>query len=389
MIPNLKERAGIDRSIICSFGLEAVDMAKLKQATAYSEGEYVLDTTVAERTGLHVPNKNTGELMSIKKLSLTARDIGTLSFEWYSNHLTKKDYPQAKLAINVSNNGNNLQNLNCNEYRERINEVFNTLEHKYGLFINHESVLVKEIELNVSIRLDHDFTEYNNVLNLIRLNLPDRIFGNAKGKVKTGAWCSQDPKAQKSVLETIYVKNSNIELKIYNKVQQLIDTEALPEDAQTDILRIEYKIKDKEKIASIFGSQSIEALRDEAIASLFWKYFNRDIADPWKYWHKANQENLAEVLTRHVNSEERYYLNGFIRECRTYERLNWYPLLFDIEDIRYALSVAKGNRGLNKRFNKVKARLGIETDLTGNIAKIDEIIAKVARACNVNPQEVV
>ena len=133
-----------------------------------------------------------------------------------------------------------------------------------------------------------------------------------------------------------------------------------------------------------FGSTAVTAITDKAIAELFWRYFYRDVVKPWEKWHKANQKQLAELLCKYVANDKRYYLNDFIRECRQYYKVKGYPLLFDVEDIRYALKVAKGSRGLAKRYSKVKSKLTHEDDLVGNIEKMQEIISKVEQACKVS-----
>lgn len=378
----LIERAGIDRTIICSFAVTGIN-SDLMQNERYNGADIALDRCADHETGLHVPDIPTGELIPIKKLTLKADDVGILTVEWYKNQLSGQQYARATLAINVSNDGNNLQNLNALEYRQRIRDVFYTLKYKYGIIVDYSTVAVKQIEINVTVKLDHRVNDYRDALSLMALNLPDYIYGNEQNKVKISMWISNNQRNQSTQLETIYVKTDNVELKIYDKIQQLVDTHVIPE--QTDnILRIEYKIKDKEKIVGAFGSTAVTAITDKAIAELFWRYFYRDVVKPWEKWHKANQKQLAELLCKYVTNDKRYYLNDFIRECRQYYKVKGYPLLFDVEDIRYALKVAKGNRGLAKRYSKVKSKLTHEYDLVGNIEKMQEIIRKVEQACKVS-----
>lgn len=380
---NLIERAGIDRTVICSFALKSIN-SELMRNEQNNGVDITLDSCVDHEIGLHVPDNATEQLAGIKRLKLSTNDVGDLSIEWYKNNLTGQQYPQCRLALNISNDGNNLQNLNALEYRQRIRDVFYTLKYKYGIIVDYSTVAIRQIEVNVTVKLNHEINAYRNVLGLMALNLPDYIYGNEQNKVKIALWFANNQQNQTTELETIYVKNNNIEMKLYNKIQQLVDTGVLPE--QTDnILRIEYKLKDKDTIVNAFGSTAVTAITDEAIANLFWKYFYRDVVKPWERWHKANLQNVASLMCQYVNADKRYYLNDFIRECRQYERLNGYPLLFDVEDIRYALKVAKGSRGLSKRYFKIKARLTHEADLFGNIDKMNEIIGKVEQACKVSP----
>lgn len=381
---NLIERAGIDRTVICSFALTGIN-TDLMQYERNNGANISLDQCADHETGLHIPDITTGELVSIKKLTLTADDVGKLEIAWFKNQLINQQYALSTLALNVCNDGNNLQNLNALEYKQRVRDVFYALKYKYGIIIDYSTVAVRQIEINVTVKLNHKISEYKNALGLIALNLPDYVYRNNQNKVKIAMWFSNNQQAQTTDLETIYVKTDNVELKLYNKIRQLVDIGAIPE--QTDnILRIEYKIKDKEKIIGAFGSTAVTAITDEAIAELFLRYFDRDVVKPWAKWHKANQKQLASLLCKYVANDRRYYLNDFIRECRQYEKINGYPLLFDVEDIRYALKIAKGSRGLAKRYFKIKARLTHEADLFGNIDKMNEIIGKVEQACKVSSE---
>lgn len=381
---NLIERAGIDRTVICSFALTGIN-SELMRNEQNNGVDITLDPCIDHETGLHVPDNATGELVGIKKLTLTADDVGKLEIAWFTNNLKNQQYALSTLALNVSNDGNNLQNLNTLKYKQRIRDVFYTLKYKYGIIIDYSTVAIRQIEINVTVKLNHEISEYKNALGLIALNLPDYIYGNEQNKVKIALWFANNQQNQTTELETIYVKNNNIEMKLYNKIQQLVDTGVLPE--QTDnILRIEYKLKDKDTIVDAFGSTAVTAITDEAIEARFWRYFKRDVVKPWERWHKANLQSVANLMCQYVSADKRYYLNDFIRECRQYEKLKGYPLLFDVEDIRYALKVAKGSRGLSKRYFKIKARLTHEADLFGNIDKMNEIISKVEQACKVSSE---
>ena len=242
--------------------------------------------------------------------------------------------------------------------------------------------MVKQIEINVSIVLSKPFSEYRQAIDLFRLNLPSSEYSYNKNRdvVKSALWTANNAEAQQSELETIYVNNSRVELKIYNKIQQLIDTEVV-EEQEANVLRIEYKILKQDILESVFNDASVNSLTDKGIKELFWKYFNRDIVKQFDKWHENNLKQLEATLRRHVEASRRY-VAPFMLECRRYkEQHGGYPLLFDVEDLRYALKAVMGTRNLARRFKRMCDNVANERDLFGNLEKVLEIIVKVTQAC--------
>lgn len=384
MNQKLIERVGIDRSTVTNFDLVGIDFERLQskitaeEAIVNTQAEFELVSD--GQTGLIVPDIQTGEQRIIKKLELKAYDVGYLSIQWKVDTLHGIEKPICKLAVNVTSGNNNLQNLTVDEYKQRLNEVFELLATDYGIYIDYSNLLITEIEINVTVKLDKPFREYRQCFDLIRLNMANR-FRDAKGNVKSAVWYQSNPDNQTSEIQTIYVSNNDIELKLYNKVQQLIDTCVIRVDAETDMLRVEYKVMKPRALKNPFGDASISALTDEKLKQWFHDRFYRDIASRFYKWHEANLKQLADTLRPHVEAS-RYYINPFIRECRQYKELHGgFPLLFDIEDLRYALKAVKGSKNLARRFNAVKSKLIYEHDLVGNLDKMTEILNKVMKAC--------
>ncbi len=75
----LNERAGIDRSIICCFGLDAIDIEKFERVCSENEIEMSWKRCPDEQTGIHIAEVSTGELIGIDYLKLRAYDVGDLS----------------------------------------------------------------------------------------------------------------------------------------------------------------------------------------------------------------------------------------------------------------------------------------------------------------------
>ena len=380
----LIERVGIDRSTVTNFDLVGVDFERLqlkvKKDESIANTQAELELVSDEHTGLVVPDIKTGEQHIVKKLELKAYDVGYLSIHWKNDTLHGISKTICKLAVNVANSNNNLQNLTVAEYKHRLNEVFETLATDYGIYIDYSNLLIAEIEINVTVKLDKPFREYRQCLDLIRLNMANK-FRDTNGNVKTAVWYQSNSDAQTSEIQTMYVANSDVELKIYNKIQQLIDTCVISVDTETDMLRVEYKAIRPRALKNPFGDASVSALTDEKLKQWFRDRFDRDIASRFYKWHEADLKQLADTLKPHIEAS-RYYINPFIRECRQYKELHGgFPLLFDIEDLRYALKVVRGSKNLARRFSAIKSKLVYEHDLVGNLDKMKEILNKVMEAC--------
>lgn len=210
-------------------------------------------------------------------------------------------------------------------------------------------------------------------------NVPPKRYGNNKNNnaVKYATWHQANIGAGEDSLETALVKNSSIELKIYNKGKHLKDLGELDE-LDKDIMRVEYTIKDRRILESAFGDNLVVSLTDEKINSLFKKYFNRDIVTRYYQWAADNHRKLVDLTKKHREQEQKW-TSGFFRECRQYEAVNGLPILFDIDDMLKVFRELESKKGRNakRKFDKFKKQAIYESDLVGNTTRVKEIISKI------------
>lgn len=178
-------------------------------------------------------------------------------------------------------------------------------------------------------------------------------------------------------LETALVKNSSIELKIYNKGKHLKDIGKIDE-LDRDIMRVEYTIKDKRILENAFGDNLVTSLTDEKINELFRKYFNRDIAAPYYQWASKNHKQLVELTKKHREQYQKW-TSTFFRECRQYEAIHGLPILFDLEDMESVFRELepKSGRNSSRKYRKFLKQAIYEQDLLGNTTRTKEIIKKI------------
>lgn len=391
---NLTEQVGIDKSTISGFILSSIDQKKFDAKAETSKGKIYCIENDQSKIELRDGRR-------IGELKVEARDIGKLHIKYIDG----KEYTSWQIL--ASDDDNNLKNMSCQEYKERLSAVAEKLEINYGVTcrLPIERIYLKNVEFNATFLLDHPYHTYRWCLLLMERILPDRYAVGKKEnrRIKSGAFDShyvrnfvsktyedyiEDMKKMPlSKKETIFCRgNDSTELKIYHKNQQLIDVEAKGSDQLTDhdYMRIEYKIKDNRilKAKSNFGGCKVKDLSDKKIAKFFRKNFMIDFVDQYNGWKDWNHQELLEKVDSHRKAHDKWTAY-FLRDIREYsERNNGTPLLFDVEDVRSVLKELEDNtKKGNKKYRQFKRNLEFEADLIGNNAKMKEIFDKVLSMC--------
>lgn len=255
------QQIGIDRSVVYNFVLLSIDTKKIEEQ---SKNNYV--NLIEDKTSpIELENGK-----RIGKLLIKDKKIGQLYVSYEKNNIKNTRYINSSLELILSNN---LQNLTAEEYKDRVVETFLYLENKYGIRADYYSLKIKKIEVNATFYLDEPYENYKQAILLMIQNVPPSTFGNNKA-IKYATW--YECTAQKDTLETAVVKNSSIELKMYNKGKQLKDSGAIAEEKlNRDIMRIEFVIKDRRYLQTHFGNNSVFNLTNEKINKLFKTYFEK------------------------------------------------------------------------------------------------------------------
>lgn len=232
--------------------------------------------------------------------------------------------------------------------------------------------------------MNEPYEKYRNSILLLIKNVPPERYGNHGGNsnyVKYATWHEVDLQSNTDNLETALVKNSSVELKIYNKSKQLEDL-GVEEVYDKSVMRVEYTIKDRRILDTAFGDHLVTSLTDASIEKLFSKYFERDIVTPFYNWKRMNHSQLVEVTQKHKKQYGKW-VEPFLRDCRKYEQTHALPILFDLEDMKNVFQELEPKSGRNamKKYLRFKDRAIYEDDLIGNTRRTEEIIDKVLRLC--------
>ena len=369
----LTERIGIDRSVLCDFGVTAVDTKQLSKAVQ-KKGQYA-SLINDRRSPIELADGS-----RIGKLVVKDQRIGKLSVSFERNQLQDgRTYVRSRLELTVSAGQNNLQNLTSAEYLLRIQEVFDLLEHEYGITADYAGIRIKQLEINATFILNEPYERYRYPILMMIRNVPARRYkSGANNAVKYASWHESDHKTGKDTLETAIVRNSTTELKIYDKTKHLKDLGVLPPELiDKSVMRVEYKLKEK-AIKTAFGDTLAVSLTDPAVTDLFMRYFNRDVIQQYRRWKNENHKQLIQLTKKHRELNQ-HWTSSFLRECRQYEVTHRLPILFDLNDMRSVIKDLESgkNRNAMRKFNQFKKQSIYESDLSGNTERIEEIIKKI------------
>ena len=372
----LKERIGTDMSVLYNFTLQDVDSKKLKNLVTDPFQNSYVRVIYSDDSPIQLPDGR-----RIQNLTIKDRDLGKFTVTFSTNNLTKKSYINTALEMQISNSsGNNLQNLNVQEYRNRIDEVFQILSEKYGITADYSSIKIKKLELNATFFLNDPYELYRKPILLLMRNVPAKKYGRSKNNnaVKYKSWHEADQQTGQDNLETVQVENSAVKLKIYNKKKQLQDQGMDLSECDRDIMRVEYSFMDRRILESAFNGNSPDNMTDENITELFQKYFTRDIESPYRQWKAHNREKLKELVIQHREQEQKW-VPGFLRDCRQREAVSGLPTLFDLEDMREIFRELETGKGRNasRKYRKFKDQCIYEQELLGNTVRTREIIDKI------------
>lgn len=291
--------------------------------------------------------------------------------------LLRNDIPYQRIAINISDDGDNLQNLLIGEYKARLKEVFKHIKEEYSIVISQDNLLLKEIEINGTFEIEGKFADYRRAILLLVQNLPKKKFTDKKGhNLKYGSW--YEVQNDFINLQTIFAANSRVELKIYSKTDQLNQVHDL--GYTKDYMRIEYKLKKSDSVCSSLSTNDIAELTDDNLKEFFLQRFQEDIVEPYFKWKAKNKKVLKVILEEHMQKKPRQWYFDFIRQIRQYESIHNTPLLFDLEDIKPIIKELDKGRNYSRKWKKINELANeYENDLKGNNKKVSEIIEKIKK----------
>lgn len=289
-------------------------------------------------------------------------------------------YGVMQLSVKDKKYGN-LIGYTLGEYISKLNEIKGYLKNKYGIIIDYSNAGFKEIELNKTFKLEHDFNDYRRVINLMMCNLPGAYHLQADYRTVTDGLPNH---------ETYYASNKRskqsrqfLELKIYNKSKSLTNIIKLKDD----YMRIELKLVGTEKIKKSLQTNKIMLLCHEQLADYYYLKMDELIIKPLQKWDTQKDKALLKIMQQQRETEKNWILNT-LRIISTFEIENEQPLILDISDVIKVVDKLKidKKRVSETKQNFIKQSQKIENFLCNN--DNDKLI-EIVRQISVNsPSEV-
>ncbi len=282
-----------------------------------------------------------------------------------------------KMQICVKNyRKSNLHSLTCAEFKDCLDKAAEHLEKEYGVIVNMSNAQFTEMEINTTMPLNDTFNKYSNCWLMFVRNVPSARFNkysiNKKNNVTYNTFYEALQEQNRDILQTLYVGNDSIELKIYDKGKQLNNVVT-----SSFTVRIEFTISTTSKIKNLFNTREVSAFSDEILRNFFKEEMEKDIFEPYEKWKKKNQKDLYKELDRrYKESESNEWIQDFLRRARELSEVNNVSLVFDIEHLYEPLGKVVNNPSRTMSRLKKEA-LKFENDMLGNEAKVQEIKDKI------------
>lgn len=292
-----------------------------------------------------------------------------------SKVMGNKRIDYCNLSTTIKNS--ELGNLNCytvNEYQEQLQKIKNHLETKYGIIADFSNVTVKELEINRTFRLSHNFETYHRVLNLIMTNLPSYMKNQMDyKKINKG---SSEYQTYYATSKTTNKSKRYLLFKIYNK-SKAIENIILLTDSY---MRVEFKIVSAEKIKKSLGTNKFLDLTDNSINNYFNSQIHKMIIQPFQNWKINRDKYIIKLMQEQRIQDVRHWQTNVLRILQNEEIAQKRPIILDIEEIILLVNKLdiKNNRKSDIKRNFRKQSIKYENVFCNrDDLKMNEILEKL------------
>lgn len=172
-----------------------------------------------------------------------------------------------------------------------------------------------------------------------------------------------------------------MEVIFYDKQLQLNETKKDSDKIGTPILRIEYKLKTKQKINAAIGTASWNEINDRLIADYFLAYSRKELSSRFQKWMEMRKKELVRLVKecRKNNSQRWHYdLMTVIRNRSEHAEI---PFILDVEQVYEAVRMIP-DKNRSRKINSIGRILISKDDVYKNrdIEKAFEIISGIEQS---------
>lgn len=348
---------GIDKTVIKNFTVKSVDMNKL-QSESNVDNVMVLRNCKNRYNYFMEQRQDNFNLIKITDntlfngLKIDVKKIGENSFIQY-----------ATLDLSIKQKGNNnLAPLTVGAYLQKVQAVFKYIQERYGIYMDISDIKFQSIELNATIELNNEFSEYIRAFDLL-MDLAPKTYKDHK--------THKDRLTNKVDYMVIY--NKSIACKFYNKADQLQEVYSF--DTGKNILRVEYTILNSEKMKDIFGHCELNKLNDEDIKQFVKTKFESDFISRFEKFKEGNSSKLIKIAKQY-RKDHKQWIKSYLMYLVNYELKSKQPLLSDIEDLKEVIK-AVDKINFSRNWKQVEKNIPDLDSMIGVNEKVQEIFKKI------------
>lgn len=351
---------GIDKIVLNKVEILSIDLGKFNKHPA-SSIKLATDGAPARETSSVVFSKiNVG----------THANPFTFEAKMSPDKNTGEWIPTERLCINPATllYGSNVRNIETSdELKTALDIVAWRINDEYGIKIDLSHARISEIEINVNIKLEQPFGEYDKVFEFVRKSLPARY-------KKTTVY---DENRQATGFS---VQNTQVLLKFYDKLREA----QVIVDGTANLLRVEYRYRCQDKVKTVLGLDKLEDLLQnfESIKGAFIKNITSDILT-----------TVPKSLDRRIKQHERDLILAMEEQPKAFidRWLAITEIIFDYELLRQTLLnvlLKKGRKPRNNRDRVQQLRNAVEkrqeeTALFGQLDLLNNLIEKIKTNCGI------
>ena len=278
--------------------------------------------------------------------------------------------PTERLCINPATllYGANVRNIETSdELKMALDTVARRINDEYGIKMDLSHAGISEIEININIKLEQPFGEYEKVFEFVRKSLPARY--------KKRTVYDENGRAT-----GFSAQNTQVLLKFYDKLREA----QIIVDGTENLLRIEYRYRCQDKVKTVLGLDKLEDILQnfESIKGAFIKNITSDILTtvPKTLDHMNKQHERDLILA--MEEQPKAFVDRWLAITET---------IFDYELLRQILLkvlLKKGRKARNNRDRVRQLRNAVEkrqeeTDLFGQLDLLNNLIEKIKANCGI------
>lgn len=343
---------GIDRVIFKTLNLKNIDAKLLRRSFCIFEGgdiyRVMLDKTGEELKVNCIKVKSSEEQpLQITSLSVGVKKIKTM----YKPY----EYLDVNLPRMIDKRGLNVNNINSlANFKKSLKRIEEELKYIGFSDVDLSKSQIEEIEINVNVPLQRDFDEYKNSLKYIESLFPKMLRRGDAFKDRVNVKYSG-----------FLIKNNSVSVKFYDKRKDVMEKHSV--DIGHELLRIEYRLMNAEKVKAFLGTIEVNDLLKnfDAVAQSFKKGLEKDLIS--KIQKDIDQQIKYTVKTmKDYKKMTKSAIDEFIKNEK----------LLDVEILLGALKEIETVKNYSREAKKAIESAGRvkRTNLFGNVFKLNELL---------------